>query len=411
MLLYGRGGTVTRSRNKLLEASALSLLGHVALFGIIVRQAQISALAVDADAALWADAAAAAASPTWVDLKSVTELPPPEPEAPPEHLPAGDQARSVTAESAPQLGTTDLRGSPAADSGEGAGRSSSLAFRRDRSTLRSRAADNASDYRISHERTASTASSPQPLRQEPRVGSGDSSRSKRPRPADAVAAGQTLPSDPDGAFDPQPTAPSGSTQQSDTGRDLIRGDGPLDAERGFRRFDVAQHGVAQDAQSARAASNESHPGRFELSAPAASGPGSEGQGPSEAPGAVSRPTSGNAAAVRGAPVEAPRGPDLAMSAAEREYRRALGEIRRRVEKTLRFPKRLALELEQGEAVVYFVLRPDGRIDGAVRVVKSAGFDEFDAEAVGAVKRAAPFPPMSRAFTISMPISFDNPLVR
>jgi protein TonB len=100
-----------------------------------------------------------------------------------------------------------------------------------------------------------------------------------------------------------------------------------------------------------------------------------------------------------------------MSAAEREYHRALGEIRRRVEKTLRFPKRLALELEQGEAVVYFVLRPDGRIDGRVRVVKSAGFDEFDAEAVGAVERAAPFPPMSRAFTISMPISFDNPLVR
>ena len=44
-------------------------------------------------------------------------------------------------------------------------------------------------------------------------------------------------------------------------------------------------------------------------------------------------------------------------------------------------------------------------------VRSAGFDEFDAEAVSAVTRAAPFPPMNRQFAISMPISFDNPLVR
>jgi protein TonB len=100
-----------------------------------------------------------------------------------------------------------------------------------------------------------------------------------------------------------------------------------------------------------------------------------------------------------------------MSAAEREYQRNLAEVQRRVSSRLRFPKRLALELEQGETVVHFALRADGRIDGAVRIVKSAGFDEFDAEAVSAVTRAAPFPPMSRAMTISMPISFDNPLVR
>ena len=402
---------MTRSRSRLLEASALSVLGHVALFGIILRQAQEPPLVPDENAALWADAAAAAASPTWVDLKSVAELPPPEPETGSEHLPVADQARTVTAESSPQAGTTDQRGIPAADSGEGAGRSSPLAFRRDRSTLRTRAADNASDYRISHERTASTAASPQPVRQEPRVGIGDSSRTRRLRPADSAVAGTTLPADPDGAFDPQLTLQLGQTQQSDTGQDLARGDGPLDATKGYRRFDVTQHGLAQDAQSARAASNESRPGRFELSSPAAPGAGTEGRGPSDAPGAVSKPSAGQNPAVRGAMGDAPRGPDLAMSAAEREYRRALGEIRRRVEKTLRFPKRLALELEQGEAVVYFVLRPDGRIDGAVRVVKSAGFDEFDAEAVGAVKRAAPFPPMSRQFTISMPISFDNPLVR
>jgi len=382
----------------------------VALVGIIVRQAQAPAPAPDENAALWADAAAAAASPTWVDLRTAAELPPPEPE-PAQTLAAADQARSVAVESSPQRGTTEERAAPATDSGEGTGRPALLAFRRDRSTLRTRAADNASAYQVERERTAAHASSPQPLRQEPRVGIGDSSRDRRRRPADAVAASDTLPSDADGAFDAQKTAPSGRSQQSDNGADLSRGDGPLAAEQGHRRFDVNQSGVAQDAQSVRGASNESHPGRFELSTPAAAGGGAEGRGPGAEPGAVSRPSPGNAAAVRGAQADAPRGADLAVSAAEREYRRALGEIQRRVSKALRFPKRLALELEQGETVVYFVLRPDGRIDGTVRILKSAGFDEFDAEAVSAVTRAAPFPPMNRQFAISMPISFDNPLVR
>jgi TonB family protein len=399
---------VTRSRNSLWRASALSLLGHVALVGVIVRQAQLQPPPGEGEAP-WADLSAAAA-PTWVDLRSVTELPPPEPEAPDQALPTADQARSVTAESAPQRGTTEERTSPATDTGDGAGRPAALASRRDSSTLRSRLADNARVYQIERERTAASASSPQPVRQEPRVGTGDSSRTKRRRRADGITASESLPSDADGIFDAQPAAP-GRSQQSDTGADLARGDGPLDADQGRRRFEVAQVGVAQDAQSVRGASNEAHPGRFELSTPGAAGAGSDGRGPGADPGAVSRPSPGDAAAIRGARSDVPRGPDLAMSAAEREYQRALGEINRRIQKALRFPKRLALELEQGETVVYFVLRPDGRIDGSVRILKSAGFAEFDAEAVSAVNRAAPFPPMNRQFPISMTIGFDNPLVR
>jgi hypothetical protein len=135
---------VTRSRNRLLQASALSLLGHVALVGIIVRQAQLQTPPPDEGEALWADAAAAAAAPTWVDLRPVAELPPPEPAPPAEALPAADQAHSATAESAPQRGTTEERASPATDTGDGAGRPALLAFRRDQSTLRARLADNAS---------------------------------------------------------------------------------------------------------------------------------------------------------------------------------------------------------------------------------------------------------------------------
>jgi TonB family protein len=82
-----------------------------------------------------------------------------------------------------------------------------------------------------------------------------------------------------------------------------------------------------------------------------------------------------------------------------------------VKAALKFPKKLGLMLEQGETVVHFVVRADGRLAGAVTVIKSAGFDEFDAAAVSAVNRAAPFPATGRALSVSMPIAFDNPLVR
>jgi TonB family protein len=398
------------------------LLGHAILFAIIARQAleatetaTATAVAIDADAGstLWSDAVTAAASPTWVDLRSVAETPlaPPQPEPPPEALATADQARRAQSESAPQRGTTEERVAAAADSGDRGGRMTSAAFRRDRSVLRTRLADNATDNQISRERTAATASSPQPVRQEPRVGVGDSSQSRRRRPADSAMPSEQLAADPDGIFDPQVTADAARSQQSDRGRALARTDGPLDTDQGRRRFDVDKVGVAQETRAVRAASDETHPGRLELSSAAAPGAGGGGEGPSDAPGAVARPSAGAAPAAYGATRDAPRGRDLTLSAAEREYLRELAEIQRRVHSTLVFPRRLALELEQGETVVHFVVRPDGRLEGNVRITKSAGFEEFDTEAVRAVTRAAPFPPMSQRRSFSMQIGFDNPMVR
>jgi TonB family protein len=92
------------------------------------------------------------------------------------------------------------------------------------------------------------------------------------------------------------------------------------------------------------------------------------------------------------------------------------EIHRRVHSLCVFPKRLALRLEQGETVVGFVVDADGHLQGGVRVSKSSGFEEFDAEAMRAVERAAPFPPLPRALALhEMPvkirIAFDNPVIR
>src|SRR5690606_5969758 len=49
---------------------------------------------------------------------------------------------------------------------------------------------------------------------------------------------------------------------------------------------------------------------------------------------------------------------------------------RRIDKELRFPKQLALALEQGETVLKFQLDPKGRVL-ALEIHKGSGFAEFD----------------------------------
>src|SRR6185503_14220730 len=114
--------------------------------------------------------------------------------------------------------------------------------------------------------------------------------------------------------------------------------------------------------------------------------------PGTAPGAVARPSEGTAAAALGARDPRQVGPEVDERTLDRRYDRYKLEIRQRVK--VEFPKALALRLEQGETIVRFTIDVDGRLVDGPRVVKSSGFAEFDAEALRAVSRAAPFPPMS-----------------
>jgi TonB family protein len=67
-------------------------------------------------------------------------------------------------------------------------------------------------------------------------------------------------------------------------------------------------------------------------------------------------------------------------------------------------------LEQGETIIAFTVGPDGRLEDRIHLLKSAGFEEFDAEALAAVTRAAPFPATGRRQSVSMRIPFLNPVV-
>lgn len=352
--------------------------------------------------------------PTWVDLASPTgELPaiPTSPVQPSEDLATMDHGPLLGRSQAPRISIVPERDAPAPDRGGGPGQRLAPAFRRDTSSLHARLTDGASRYRPEHERTQRAASSPDATRQEPRVGLGDLSRTRhrsRPQLGEAAAPGGAT----DGEEDQRPaTGESQEAARPIAGDDPVRGHGPLDAQAGPRQFDVPQLGPARDTRWVRAASDEKHPGLMDLSAASTPGPGAQpGKGPGSQPGAIDRASPGQAASPAGVDAVA-TGERVGHGAAEQARARYELEIRRRVARVLRFPHRLAMQLEQGESIVGFTVGPDGRVQGEVRLLKSAGFDEFDHEARAAVLRAAPFPPAGRLTSFCMRVPFENPVVR
>jgi TonB family protein len=352
--------------------------------------------------------------PTWVDLADPpgdwSELP---------TLAASPSKDLASVERGPMMGRSQAarisiapqRDRPASDRGEGPGQNLAPAFRRDSSSLHARLTDGASRYRPEHERSHHTASSPDATRKEPRAGVGDLSRTRhQPRPQSGEAA--TSDATADGEEDRRPaTGDEPVHAQRIAGHDPVRGQGPLDAQAGARQFDASELGPARDTRWVRAASDEKHPGLMDLSAASTRGPGVQpGRGPGDHPGATDRPSPGQAPSPSGVDAVS-LGDSDGHGAAEQARVRYELEIRRRVARVLRFPQRLALQLEQGESIVAFTVRPDGRVQGEIRLIKSAGFEEFDREARAAVLRAAPFPPPGRLYSFCMRVPFENPVVR
>jgi protein TonB len=336
--------------------------------------------------------------------------------------PEGDRDRLAPLTAAPSDSDGRRRLNPAPDQGEVGGRPDH-AYRLDSSTLRSRLTDGATESQPARTPTSRQSASPQAIRREPKVGIGDSVKTVTPRRAPSPADRSIIV-----VGGPPSGGPTGSPAEAAAASEApipvpsaelaalavpTRTTGPLDAEAGRRSFDVERPGRAADAETLRAASNEPHPGLTDFTRPTAPGPAtsSDGRGPGAHPGAVARPASGTAPSELGAPDRDVAAADANERARARRYQRYQLEIRQRVNQVLEFPKALALRLEQGVTVVYFVVGVDGRVADGPRVVKSSGFDEFDSAAVRAVRRAAPFPPMPFTLPMSMSVIFDNPVIR
>jgi protein TonB len=414
-----------------LGASSLVHLGILVAFAAYGRSGErvdVPTIAVDAPRTALALAPSALAVEV-TDIE-VTELPPtdaPPPLVRPWDAAPGERDNPIARTRAPADSDSRDRQAPAPDSGLAGGAPLDHAFRLDRSTLRSRLTDGAAESQPSRLRSSSRRASPQAIRREPTIGIGDSVRTAEPSrapisPANSAADPAVGGGDPAGAaqaaapaalsdapplvarVDPQPTA--------------THAVGPLDAEEGQRTFDTQQPGRAADNRTQRTASAELHPGITDFSRAAAAQPIAlaGGRGPSPSPGAVSRPAAGTAAAELGArnPRELSR--DIAERTIDRRYDRYIDEIRQRVRRIREFPRSLAVRLLEGETIVVFVVDVNGRLGDGPRVIKSSGFEEFDAAAMRAVRRAAPFPPMpdaatARPLSVSLRVIFDNPVVR
>ncbi|HVZ89867.1 MAG TPA: TonB family protein, partial [Polyangia bacterium] len=314
---------------------------------------------------------------------------------------------------------------PAPDSGLAGGAPPAHAFRLDRETMRARLSDGAAEAQPARLRISRRRASPQAIRRELTAGIGDSiaavDPTRAPIAAPAAGSAPALGGDPGGASATLASAGSDAppiVARVDTVSNPVHGVGPLDAETGARSFDVQQPGRATDDLRQRAASNEPHPGLIDYSRPTASAPtpSPSGRGPAATTGAVAVAAQGTAPAAYGAPDPAVISVDLGERTRDRRYDRYYQEILQRVNAVDDFPKALALRLEQGETIVQFVIGVDGRLIEGPRVLKTAGFQEFDAAAMRKVRRAAPFPPLPnpgavRSLRMSLRVSFDNPVIR
>jgi TonB family protein len=337
--------------------------------------------------------------------------------------PEADRDNAVAKTVGPRDGEGKDRAAPAPDQGESGSRLPGLATRHDRSSLQSRVADADAGAQASRLRTSTRSSSPQAIRRELKTGAGDAVRTTDATRAPSAAAPEPPPGPPAPPDVAGPSAggkvaalvePPAVARASDR-PEAQRGVGPLDAEAGARMFDVEARGRVADDQTRRAVSSEAHPGVTDFSHAGVVGETSstQGRGPGEAPGAVARPTNGVAPDVNGARSPQELAAEAAERTRERVYERYRQQIQGRVKNALVFPKVLALRLEQGLVVVTFLVKPDGTLGDGPRVVKSSGFEEFDAEAVKAVLRAAPFPRRAEniGMSVSMPVEFENPVVR
>ncbi len=108
----------------------------------------------------------------------------------------------------------------------------------------------------------------------------------------------------------------------------------------------------------------------------------------------------------------------ALDTSDSRYRRWFLQSSRRVQRALSYPRRRALEMDQGTSIFMVHVRRDGTLVGAPRLVRTSGFDDMDQAALMAIREATPFSPIPNDIAphlaripIRLPIEFSNPMVR
>lgn len=267
-----------------------------------------------------------------------------------------------------------------------------------------------------------SARSPESLERSPKVAFGDRARRKDLARAGAREAADGLPNGdgPGGApgtageewlaLDPRFDSAPLARQKATAGAIESSRESAL-KDRGAESTEQPRDGKASESFLSPDRSNRQETSLFHLGAPTSGAGKSTGAGGKSGRSSASHSGKGSAAQSGQG-----KGRALASTRASRSNP-YFHEMYRRIDKELRFPKKLALALEQGDLVLSFHLDTQGRVQ-SLKVAKGSGFREFDTEAVRAFRAAAPFGAVPRALLgsrdrvrVIAPYYFRNPLIR
>lgn len=392
-------------------AFAVAVLGHAAVLGVMVDRPERRAELAGAGA----EAAIVAATSVVVVLTDDGALGPP----PAARRAVADDLGQGAGHPLPRAAFESPGRRAAAQGGGGAGGPTRVTGRDDATSLAHEIWNHPDRYQLPRRETGAAAS-PESLIRLGSPGAGERLRREH-RAAEGLAGGAAAAADAGGQaialdarawrdLDPRFDQRSLAAAARSRDGDVRPVDGSLLAERGAAATEAASRGVAADEVDAAAYSDAPRPSAIELSSPRAGGEsdGVAGRGGSElAPRSSSR--RGTGASARTATGTA------ATTLAERQdpyFRRMYARIDERV----RYPRTLALALEQGEVVVELTLTELGVIQ-ALEVSKSSGHPEFDREVARAMRAAGPFGTLPDRFRgrgrlrVEAPYTFSFPLVR
>lgn len=105
---------------------------------------------------------------------------------------------------------------------------------------------------------------------------------------------------------------------------------------------------------------------------------------------------------------------LWLSTGDQRYSNYFRKIYQKVNPLWLFPKRLQIQMEQGDVLVQFTILSDGQVANA-KIRKSSGYPEFDENVLVAIRKAAPFGPiptgLGKRLKVLAPFEFSNPMVQ
>lgn len=318
----------------------------------------------------------------------------------------------------------DLPGERAADRGGGdVGGTATWTGRRDRArdaALRQRLWTSPDAYRAPRQVTARRAASPEAItRGDAALGDRAPARQARdgaavPSRGDALGAG--VPGLPLVAAVDAPDAtagvPGATTPARRDGATVATREAAF-VDRGASAVDVATRGPTADDRSVAAASNQRRPDPFDLTPPRSGGAhDGEGVAGAPAPGAVADGWGRGTAATR---APAAGGGDAATYASRQDP--YFIELFARLDRTVVYPRELAMRLISGRVVAVVTLRADGAM---TRIAVHAGspHGEFDEALTAALRRVGRLPPVPdpvlqgrRELRVMIPYTFRRPMIQ